>query len=116
MAVRSRSSFAVRLGRGQIHGIVVDLREVEAEDASKGALELVAHGFEKARRAGAAAVEHDDAMSKRGVGVHVVDPDQRAIESPVAGRASSHAFKVVDHRAVGVEDNGDRSSRGVGGG
>jgi len=63
----------------------VDLRIIEAEDAAKGALDLVAHHFDKVGIGGAEAVEQDDGVGDGCVGVEIVHPDEDAVVLATGG-------------------------------
>ncbi len=96
------SGLAVRESAG------VDLRVVEAEDTAEGALELKAHHLDKIGIGGAETVEQDDAVGDCGVGVEVVCPDVDAVVLAGIRLAGGGAEDGVDHRAVGVINDGKR--------
>ncbi len=92
----------------------IDLRIIEAENAAEGALQLKAHHLKHRGVGGAEAVENDDSVSDGGVGVEVVDPDVDGIVLAGVGLAGGGAEDGVDHRAVGVVDDGERVVGGRG--
>ena len=91
-----------------VQGSGIHLGVVEAENAAEGAFQLVLHHLNEVSVGGAEAVEKDDGMGDGRVGLDVVEPRKDAVVLATGWVAGACSEERVDHRPVGVVDDGER--------